>query len=325
VDPLSDSLLSLKVKSVIITNWQLSAPWGVDNSQFDPVICLCVVEGSCWFDGGDEGVVELQAGDSVLSTKGKPCSFSSSSAEPLMPVSDIWKYGSKVGFNKSEFPGFDFFSPSEILGINFGGGGAKTRIISLAFDFSSLLKSPLLSSLPDFIIVKQTQSPVISSLHLTISSIVTETSKKSVGHFAIASHLAELILIGMVRDYIQSNRHGLGGWLQGLSDENILKALTAMHTNPERQWSLQSLADISLLSRTRFVERFRQLINQSPIAYLSSLRVAKAETLLLQTNLSVQELSEKVGFNSERAFRRVFKSQTGIAPSHYRKREQEQL
>lgn len=308
---LSRALLSLKSESVLVSDWQMKAPWGVDNADFPHAFCLCVMSGECVFKPQNQDAFVLKAGDSVLSTRGEKCAYSSAPKLPLSSLAEIWQ--------QPHFLGFSHFSPTEIYNIQWGGNGAETRFIVLAFDFDSSVKKSILDSLPSFISVQKDNSAMVASLHRNIELLIAEAGAQISGYFALSSRLAELVFISLLRIYILNHAQSLQGWLKGLSDPRIAKALACMHETPSLTWSVSQLAAKAGMSRTRFFAKFSQLVGMTPMNYLNECRIQLACQLLRETSHSICELSEKTGFQSERAFRRTFRQKIQQSPTGYRK------
>jgi AraC-like DNA-binding protein len=110
------------------------------------------------------------------------------------------------------------------------------------------------------------------------------------------------------------------GWVQGLRDRQIGAALAAIHGEPERPWSVDSLASVAGLSRSIFAERFARRLGRTPMNYLAEWRLQLAERLLRETELSISEIFQKLGFASAASFDRAFKRTHRLSPSAYRRR-----
>jgi transcriptional regulator GlxA family with amidase domain len=105
------------------------------------------------------------------------------------------------------------------------------------------------------------------------------------------------------------------GWVSGLSDERIGRVLNAMHTAPDRAWTVESLAGIAGMSRSMFSDRFTALVGLPPSRDLTRWRLTIAADLLRTGTLKVTEVSQSAGYGSEAAFSRAFKAQFGYPPS----------
>jgi AraC-like DNA-binding protein len=123
----------------------------------------------------------------------------------------------------------------------------------------------------------------------------------------------------VVRRYLETLPADRTGWLAALREPFVGRALTAMHGNPARAWTLESLAREVGLSRSALAERFTYIVGQPPMHYLTNWRMQLAASLLLSGVDGVAHVAERVGYESEAAFSRAFKKAVGVAPGQWRK------
>jgi transcriptional regulator GlxA family with amidase domain len=127
--------------------------------------------------------------------------------------------------------------------------------------------------------------------------------------------LTELIFLDILRAYINQLPAGQTGWLSGLRDPHVGKALHLMHAEPTRRWTVEELAREAATSRSALAQRFTDLLNESPMHYLAAWRIHLARQMLRDGVCSVQEVAERVGYESEAAFSRAFKRLVGHSPA----------
>jgi transcriptional regulator GlxA family with amidase domain len=132
------------------------------------------------------------------------------------------------------------------------------------------------------------------------------------------SRLSETLLVEAVRHYSSTLADEETGWLNGLKDPHIGRALTLMHQNIRAPWSAEALAREVALSRSAFMDRFRTLIGMPPIRYLTVWRLQTARLQLRESGKTVSQLAYSVGYDSEAAFSRAFKREFGLAPIQWR-------
>lgn len=130
----------------------------------------------------------------------------------------------------------------------------------------------------------------------------------------MVSRLIDLLVIRTLRMWVskQGNR---AGWLSGLSDERIGRALNAMHMEPSRAWTVESLAETASMSRSIFSDRFTSVVGVPPLRYLTRWRLTLAADLLRTGTVKVTDVAFSAGYGSEAAFSRAFKAQFGYPPS----------
>jgi AraC-like DNA-binding protein len=110
------------------------------------------------------------------------------------------------------------------------------------------------------------------------------------------------------------------GWLAGLKDAHVGKALRLLHMHPMRNWTVDDLAHEVGMSRSALAQRFTRLIGETPIRYLAAWRIQLAKQMLRDpAGSSIQAVAARVGYESEPAFNRAFKRATGSPPAAWRK------
>ena len=148
---------------------------------------------------------------------------------------------------------------------------------------------------------------------------VAESKEPRIGGECVLGRLSELMFVDVVRRYLESLPAERTGWLAGLRDPFVGRALTALHGSPARDWTLESLAREVGLSRSALAERFTEFVGQPPMQYLANWRMQLAANHLLTGTDNVAEIAERVGYESEAAFSRAFKKTVGVPPSQWRK------
>jgi AraC-like DNA-binding protein len=112
---------------------------------------------------------------------------------------------------------------------------------------------------------------------------------------------------------------GQSGWLAGVNDPEVGRALRLLHARPERPWTVEDLAHEVGVSRSALAQRFSELIGEAPMRYLTGWRIQLAKHLILQSGLPIAEVADRVGYESEAAFNRAFKRHVGVPPVAWRK------
>ncbi|MFT4436549.1 AraC family transcriptional regulator [Caballeronia sp. 15715] len=193
-------------------------------------------------------------------------------------------------------------------------GDVAARFLAGAFYFEGGPLQSLLSGLPGLIHLQCDEAGVPPWL-AAISHFLTEESRDaSPGSLLMISRLIDLLVIRTLRTWV--NHHGDRiGWLSGLSDERIGRALNAIHLQPSRAWTVESLAGIAAMSRSIFSDRFTAAVGLPPLRYLTRWRLTVAADLLRTGKLKVTEVAHNAGYGSEAAFSRAYKTQFGYPPS----------
>src|SRR6202022_4650061 len=163
---------------------------------------------------------------------------------------------------------------------HYGGGGAPTTIVCGSFSFDRASLMPITQLLPSFILIKADQARTLA-LHNTMQALASEMAEQAPGSEVVATRLAEVLFIQALRAHIAS---GGGwrkqGWLRAIFDPQIGTALSAIHDSINTPWTVQSLAEAAAMSRSAFAARFKELLGQTPLEYVTEWRMQKAMQLL---------------------------------------------
>jgi AraC-like DNA-binding protein len=169
--------------------------------------------------------------------------------------------------------------------------------------------NPIGQGLPELVVLPLASHPALAPV---CDLLLDEAFSQRNGRQAALDRLFDYLLILIVRHVVESGRVA-AGVLAGLADPRLAKALTAMHEAPKKSWTLDDLAGIAGMSRTRFAEHFRSRIGQTPINYLTVWRMTVARQLLA-TGKAVKSVALQVGYQNAAAFSRVFSRTMGQAP-----------
>jgi AraC-like DNA-binding protein len=147
-----------------------------------------------------------------------------------------------------------------------------------------------------------------------VSLIAAETRHVRPGGDAVITRLADVLIIQAIRWWIETDPSAQTGWLGALRDEQIGHALSLIHGDPARPWTVASLADELPMSRSAFAARFTELVGEPVMQYLTRWRMRVALNVLRDEGATVGELADRLGYRSEAAFARAFKRVVGVAP-----------
>lgn len=191
-------------------------------------------------------------------------------------------------------------------------------LVCASFDLGAATHSPISSALPDYLILPLDKAV---SLAATLDLFFAEAFSEHCGRQAALDRLAEYFLIQILRHIRESGVLHVG-LFAALSDGRLAKAITAMHDHPEKSWSLEHLAEVSGMSRSRFANHFRQTVGMTPHDYLTDWRLSIVRSEL-QKGKSLKAIAGAVGYQSPAALTRVFTSRLGAAPSTWFARRDE--
>jgi AraC-like DNA-binding protein len=159
------------------------------------------------------------------------------------------------------------------------------------------------------------------SLNATVGLLGSELDRPLPGSAAVVPALLDAMLLYILRAWIdeQAGQHPVTGWAAALSDPAILAALSVIHDDPARPWTVQALAQHAALSRAAFARRFTATVGQAPIAYLTWWRMTMAARSLRETDAPIAAVAKEIGYTSQFAFANAFKRAFGTAPGRYRR------
>jgi AraC-like DNA-binding protein len=311
-DPLSEVLRSVRLKGGVFLDAEASAPWSVA-AIVGPEHCgpflqkpaqliayHFVIEGRMLLSVEGEAPVEVSAGDIVL-----------------LPRNDAHTICSSSGLKS--VAGSSLFEPSpdgRIARVRAGGGGPLTKFVCGYLGTDDTF-SPLIHSLPRVLILDVKRFASRGLIEASLAFAVGELLQGRVGSSDAMSRVSELLLVEAVRHHAESSEM-TEGWLKGLKDPQIGKALALLHGDVAASWSAEALAKEVAMSRSAFMSRFASLVGMPPMQYLSDYRQQTARRLLSETTLNIAQIAARVGYESEEAFSRAFKRTTGVAPSFWR-------
>lgn len=301
MDALSDVLAALRVSGSFSSrleargSWALRFPGAGDQLKFGTVL-----GGRVELSVGREPAIEAVAGDLYLISGGSD--FIARSVSSHGPVQDgVAAYRRHRG---------------EDGVVRLGSSGPLVSLLSGRFTFDPRSALYPLRQLPPLIHLRA-EDDATKALSSILQLLRRERERPRPGMDLASSSLAGLLLVEALRVYLAKYPQP-AGWLAGLCDPKIARAMGAMHADLRRAWTVQELADVALMSRTAFATRFRELVGESPVNYLTQWRMVVAGRLLQDTDTSAASIGLQVGYESETAFSAAFKRSAGFPPAKYR-------
>jgi AraC-like DNA-binding protein len=276
--------------------------------------------GKCYLSWGTIAPIEFEAGDVVVFSRGTQHVLASKPGFNPVPIKDIYRP-----------------SADRITVLQYGGGGEESRFIC-GFLRSDQRFAPLLDTMPSLTCIRIRHGALILESYTdndryaapvqlkepphfweaAVAHLVREASGTSYGNRALLARLAELLFMEVLRwqlTYLSSSNKG---WLSGLNDPHVGRALSLMHADPARGWTVDDLARESGISRAALAKRFVELVGEPPMQYLTSWRMHLARSLLRESNIGIAQLALRVGYESEAAFSRAFRRSVGVPPATWR-------
>lgn len=293
VDPLSD-VLSLLRLSYVSAGFAAGGDWLVSFPCHEGIKVNAILAGSCWLAVDDTAErVQLREGDCFILPKGRPFLFGSDL--DLEPVDAK-----------------ELLAAAPPGGLAVCNGGGDFLLAGSRFSILSTHADVLIDALPPVIHIGNERTR--AELRWTIERMRAEMRDPKPGGDLIAHHLAHLMLIEVLRQYLEDNAETGVGWIAALADRQIGAAIGAMHADPSRRWTVEALARRAGMSRTAFAVRFRRIVGLSPMAHLTRWRMVVAADRLERSSDTVNSIAASVGYESESAFAAAFKRVMGCPP-----------
>ena len=318
LDSISDIFKTMHVTAFGLHRLEATAPWGLiqekesekkgilsgggNNPPTDLAHFAMLSRGNCWLSV--EGIPEpipLTGGDCFLLARGTPIVMRDSPR--TRPGLSFRQLADKAYGNV----------------VHHGGGGAPTTIVCGAMSFERARLKPITQLLPDFILIKADQAHT-AALHNTMQALASEMAERAPGSEVVATRLAEVLFIQVLRAHIAAGPERNLGWLRAIFDPQIGTALGAIHGNVNMSWTVESIAAAAGMSRSGFAARFKELLGQTPLEYVTEWRMQKAMQLLDKRDQKLIEIARSVGYDSDAAFSKAFKRVVGANPGQYVKR-----
>jgi AraC-like DNA-binding protein/mannose-6-phosphate isomerase-like protein (cupin superfamily) len=299
MDALSTILEAVGLRSVVYSKFPLATPWGLDivkdeNSQF-----WRLVSGSCTVGSPDGRVIEMAEGDLVFVPHGSAHWIADSATSLRMPSPE---------FVKARREGIPVFN----------NGDNRTILVAGHFEFDYQSLHPFLKDLPQVIHIRQYVTENQLLVKEVTQLMLEELNNERPGSGVMLKCLSEIMFVNIIRAYLEQDMPD-SGFLSALNDPRISKALKLMQDSPQNDWTLESLASEVGMSRSVFFNQFKKLVHETPLNYLTNWRMRHAQKLLMMDKSNISEIAANVGYQSEAAFNRIFKSKTGQTPAVYRR------
>lgn len=300
-DAVSDVLSLVRMRGEMVCANEYASHWSVGFRK--PVGHFHIVErGSAWIRVAGRKPVRIETGDLALLPLGAGHSLSS---DPDLKPTPIEKAIAQRGVRNGAV-------------CTIGSGEITAQILCGQFAFDGVLAPKLLTRLPSLIHLKAQGGKPLEWLRLTSHFLVEETRHPRPGSAILVARLLDLLFIQAIRDWGAHHRNHVG-WLSGLRDDRIGHALSAIHAEPSRNWTVEMLARIAGMSRSGFAARFLEVVGQTPLKYVAGWRLNLTADHLRAGGLKVMRIAELVGYGSEAALNRAFKQQFGTTPAAFRK------
>jgi len=328
-DTLSDLLRSVRLRGALYFHVDCTEPWVTEvphSSEMAPAIMPdsehmmdyhVVIHGTCWAAVADEAPVQLRKGDVIVLPHGDAHVLSSAPGMRTKPDIEF--------LYQSRPPQLPFMlhqgMERRVGDVPAGAQSVQTSLLCGFLGCDRRPFNPLLGTLPR--IIHAPASELAGDADDWIAHFArlaaAESERKRPGGEAVLERMSEMMFVDLLRRYLERLPADQRGWLAGLRDRFVGRALGLMHEHPAQAWTMEQVADRVGLSRSALHERFVQFIGLTPMQYLTNWRMQIASRLLTQSSATLASVALDAGYESEAAFSRAFKRAVGMPPSLWRR------
>lgn len=306
-DSLTQILRELRLDGVEYNRCDMRSPWAVAFPAQDAARFHFVTAAACWLKAGQDWH-RLDAGDAVLLPRGS--AHVMASAPDVEPV-EIGGMTRQLLSNET----YLVSTASPPGGVEPGQPTHRLFCGSMRFNLDPL--HPLMAMMPE---VMRTEDLAQSetAVPALLAAMQHEIALDRIGASGILTRLADVLAGLIIRAWVECGCSDAGGWVAAVRCPKIGKVLAAIHTNPERDWSVDELAAIMGASRSSFADKFVRTVGESPARYVARVNMLQARKLIADEGLRLSVVANRLGYESEASFSRAFKRVIGHPPSSAR-------
>jgi AraC-like DNA-binding protein len=303
-DPLGEALHFLRMNGAFYCRSELTAEWGLTLPPLEDYLWFHVVTaGGGWLETDEAEPTFLRPGDLAVVPHGRGHALRSAPGVPAPGILDL-----------------ELERVSDRYDILLHGeGGARTTLVCGAVRFDHPSARNLLASLPSTIYVEASTLPQAEWLQSTLRLMAAEARELRPGGEEVVTRLGDILVIQAIRSWIETDPAARRGWLGAFQDPHIGRAISLIHRDPSREWTVASLARELAMSRSALAARFTDLVGEPVMQYVTRWRMHLALSALREEEVTVSGLARRLGYRSEAAFSRAFKRVVGVPPGAVRR------
>ena len=304
-DPLGEALHFLELRGAFYCRSEFTAPFGLELPPFEGYLWFhAITAGSCWLEAPQARPRRLAASELALVPHGEGHRLRS---EPDAPTPSIFELEREQLGERYEI-------------LRHGGGGERIDMVCGAVRFDHPAARRLLAVLPRILAFDPATSPTqLEWLRSTLRLMALEAEGLRPGGETVITRLSDVLVVQALRAWLESDPAAQSGWLGALRDPQIGRAISLIHREPGRPWTVASLADQIPMSRSAFAARFTELVGEPAMSYVTRWRMHLAAAALRDEGATVAALADRFGYRSEAAFARAFKRVVGSPPGAVRR------
>jgi len=323
-DTLSEVLRSVRLRGAVFyyvscgDEWAAESPAACDFAPLMPgaeqvMMYHVVAKGASWAAVLGEPPVRLAEGDIVVFPHGDPHVMSSAPGLRPARADAQWTYATR----NDPKPIPVSYRGAEHVSLTEPAPDAPTNLVCGFLGCDRRPFNPLIAALPRLLHIPASGDGDWAT-HAMMRAVGAAQSGRP-GAEAVLERMSETIFVDALRRYLDALPDEAGGWLAGLRDRAVGRALALLHATPADDWTIEQLSDRVGLSRSALHERFVHFVGQPPMQYLAQWRMQLAAQRLLQSNATVAAIAQEAGYESEAAFSRAFKRIVGASPAAWRR------
>lgn len=319
MDALSDVLRNTRLAGGLFLQAEFSDPWCLQTACVLPDNCAAylspnaeiipyhyVLEGRLRLQSMDGETVDLPPGGVALLPGNEPHLLGGDLGLKPTPTEEVVNRAADGGLAK----------------IKFGGGGAVTKIVCGFLAGKDLRRNPALGMLPPLLHFEMGSGSSADWIRSSFSYAAQEITAGHPGSESVMAKISELLLVDAIRRYVDEMPADRTGWLAGLKDPFLARALALMHRRLAHAWTVDELGREVGMSRSALAERFGEVIGMPPMQYLTQWRMQVAQLALHETRKSILQIAREVGYDTEATFSRAFKRVMQVPPASWRRMHQ---
>lgn len=327
-DTLSDLLRAVRLRGAVFFYLKGADPWIAETPRASEIIPAVmpgvdhlmpyhgVASGSCWAAVVGEPPIRLNQGDVVLFAQGDHHVMSSAPGLRAQSVDASIYFAPRPAQLPFALSVTDHGTTTATLD---GGGEELTTLVCGYLGCDARPFNPLLASMPRMLRLPGLATEGRTWIADLLRSLVEESNHTRPGGEAVLERMSEMLFVEVLRRYAAELPPEQTGWLAGIRDPAVGRALAMLHERPSESWTLERLCEEAALSRSALHERFVHFIGQPPIQYLAQWRMQLAAGLLRDTDAKILEIALDVGYENETAFARAFRRAVGESPGAWRR------
>jgi AraC-like DNA-binding protein len=302
-DPLGEALHFLHLVGRFYCRSELTAPWG---------LTLPAMPDHLWFHVVTSGQCLLEVGSRTRTLR--PGEFA------LVPHVEghVLRSDRDAPVSRIDRLRHDYETDRYAI-LRHGGGGTPATLICGAVRIEHPAARHLVDLLPRVVHLEPGDGLREDWMHSTLRLLADEARELRPGGETVITRLSDLLVIQAIRTWIEHDPAAGTGWLGALRDPLVGRAITLIHQDPARPWTVAALADELAMSRSAFAARFTELVDEPAMQYVTRWRMYLAREWLREDGATVAALATRLGYQSEAAFSRAFKRVMGVSPGAARR------